>query len=50
MPRTMLKIEEEPLKYQMWAIGEASLMWPILSRRTAEVVISTPQRSQTIPL
>ena len=38
------------LKNQMWLTGAASSMWPMRSRRTLEVVTSTPQRSQTIPL
>ena len=39
-----------PLKYQMCVTGVASSMWPIRSRRTLARVISTPQRSQIIPL
>ncbi|GBC87392.1 hypothetical protein HRbin12_01397 [bacterium HR12] len=42
--------EGTPLKYQMCVTGAASSMWPIRSRRTLERVISTPQRSQMIPL
>ncbi len=42
--------DEEPLKYQMCEMGVASLICPMRSRRTAEVVISTPHRSQIIPL
>ena len=38
------------LKNQMWAQGAARLMWPIRLRRTRAWVISTPQRSQTMPL
>ncbi|CDD41054.1 uncharacterized protein BN642_00448 [Collinsella sp. CAG:398] len=38
------------LKNQMWLTGAASSMWPMRSRRTLEVVTSTPQRSQTMPL
>ena len=39
-----------PLKYQMWVTGAASSMWPMRSRRTEDLVTSTPQRSQTMPL
>ena len=39
-----------PLRYQMWLTGVASSMWPIRSRRTFARVISTPQRSQIMPL
>jgi len=42
--------EGTPLKYQMWVTGAASSMWPIRSRRTEDLVTSTPQRSQTMPL
>ena len=38
------------MKYQMWVTGAASSMWPMRSRRTLERVISTPQRSQMMPL
>ena len=34
---------------QGWATGAASSMCPMRSRRTAEVVISTPHTSQTKP-
>ena len=39
-----------PLKYQMWETGVASSMWPILSLRTLDLVISTPHLSQITPL
>ena len=38
------------MKYQMCVTGAASSMWPIRSRRTLLRVISTPQRSQMMPL
>jgi len=39
-----------PLKNQTWELGEASVMWPIRSRRTREWVTSTPHLSQITPL
>ncbi len=39
-----------PLKYQMWDTGQARLMWPMRSRRTLELVTSTPHLSHTVPL
>ena len=39
-----------PFRYQLWQTGEASVMWPIRSRRTFERVTSTPHRSQMMPL
>ena len=38
------------LKYQMWTIGAARLMWPMRLRRTRLCVTLTPQRSQMMPL
>src|SRR5210317_1045901 len=32
-----------PLKYQMCVTGAASSMWPMRSRRTEDLVTSTPQ-------
>ena len=32
-----------PLKYQMWETGAARAIWPIRSRRTLDLVTSTPQ-------
>ena len=43
-------LEGTPLKYQIWETGAASSIWPILSRRTFERVISTPHFSQICPL
>ena len=37
-------------KYQMCETGAASSTWPIRSRRTLLVVISTPHFSQILPL
>ena len=37
------------LRYQMWATGLASSMWPIRSRRTLASATSTPHFSQTTP-
>ena len=34
----------------MWATGEASSMWPILSLLTLEEITSTPHFSHVIPL
>ena len=39
-----------PLKYHMCVTGAASSMCPILSRRTLDLVTSTPHLSQIIPL
>ena len=39
-----------PLKYQMCETGATNSMCPMRSRRTLDFVISTPQRSQTLPL
>jgi len=39
-----------PLKYQTWLTGDASLMWPMRSRRTLDRVTSTPHLSQMMPL
>ena len=39
-----------PLKYQICETGAANSMCPILSRRTLDLVTSTPHLSQTIPL
>ena len=39
-----------PLKYHTWLTGEASLMWPMRSRRTLLRVTSTPHLSQMMPL
>ena len=39
-----------PLKYQIWDTGQARAMWPIRSRRTLELVTSTPHLSQMVPL
>ncbi len=41
--------EGSPLKNQTWDTGEASSMWPIRSRRTLDLVTSTPHLSQTTP-
>ena len=38
-----------PLKNQTCETGEASSMWPIRSRRTLDLVTSTPHLSQTTP-
>ena len=39
-----------PLKYQIWETGAACSICPILSRRTLDLVISTPHLSQMTPL
>ncbi len=38
-----------PLKNHTWLTGQASSMWPILSRRTLDWVTSTPHLSQITP-
>src|SRR5207249_11023581 len=49
-------VEQQPhaagdaLKYQTWLTGDASLMWPMRSRRTLDRVTSTPHLSQMMPL
>ncbi len=42
--------EGMPLKYQTCDTGDASLMWPMRSRRTFARVTSTPHLSQMMPL
>ena len=39
-----------PLKYQIWLTGAARSICPILSRRTLDLVTSTPHLSHILPL
>ena len=43
-------LEGNDFKNQMWATGEASSIWPILSLLTFVAVTSTPHFSQITPL
>jgi hypothetical protein len=38
-----------PLKNHTWDTGAASSMWPMRSRRTLDLVTSTPHLSHTTP-
>ncbi len=42
--------EGMPLKYHICETGAASSMCPMRSRRTFDLVTSTPQRSHILPL
>jgi DNA-directed RNA polymerase subunit beta' len=49
MSRTMPRRDGSDFRNQMCAVGEASSMWPMRSRRTLASVTSTPHFSQITP-